>query len=469
MTIKRDTHRMLPRPLVWGAVGVVLANLAIRGTWVALVHPPPYSDYAWYFDAATRLAEGSGYGLWDGAPTAYWPVGWPFILSVLFRLTGPSVITGLILQVLLSTATAVVVLMLAHRLTHNVRVAVAGGFGYTLLPSGWAWDSQLGSEQAFTLLTVTMLFLLAGADRWPRYAGAGAIAGAASLVRPTLLVFPAALLAIELLRSRGPRRAVAHTAAFSVALLAVIAPWTARNTAVLDSPVPVSTNGGVNLYMGTRTDTGYWWSDNPADNPLITARDEVTRNRLGTRLALSYWSGHPGRLVALAPKRLKALYSSNKSPFSALRAYGDWPADTARRWQRAADLVYWLLMTAAIAGSVVMWRYLSKELWLIGGFIIFHTALWLVFSPWDRFRFPLTPLFAVLAGTVLFLHGRRRMPYSLPSARRSGLRRISGARNAVTLMAAHARLPVLRAQVLEAGQAETDAFHASRPLPVSLR
>lgn len=404
---------MRPVPLVWAAVSVAFVNLVIRGVWVALVHPSPASDYAWYFSAATRLAEGRGYVSGDGAPTAYWPVGWPFTLSLLFRLTGPSLTAGLILQILLSTATAVVVLMLAHRLTRSVRVAVAAGFAYTLLPSGWAWDSLLGTEQLFTFLTVTMLLLVSDATRWQRFAVAGAVAGAASLVRPTLLVFPAVLLVFELLRTRGPRRAVLHTAVFCMALLAVIAPWTARNTVVLGSVVPVSTNGGINLYLGTRTDSGYWWSNNPADNPLLKARDEVTRDRLGTRLAVAHWSAHPGKLVGLTPKRLAALYSGNRSPYASLRALDSWPEDRSLRWQRAADLVYWLFMGMAASGAVVMWWYLRKELWLLGGFIIFYTALWMVFSPWDRFRFPLMPLFAVLAGTVLFLRRRgRRTPHS---------------------------------------------------------
>jgi hypothetical protein len=37
------------------------------------------------------LADGRGYLGDHGAPTAYWPPGWPLALSVLFRLTGPAI------------------------------------------------------------------------------------------------------------------------------------------------------------------------------------------------------------------------------------------------------------------------------------------------------------------------------------------------------------------------------------------
>ncbi|MFI6013609.1 glycosyltransferase family 39 protein [Streptomyces sp. NPDC051243] len=384
---------------LWLAAACIAAvNLAIRGTWIAAVHPDPSSDYAWYFNAATRLADGLGYVQGNGEPTAFWPVGWPFTLSVIFRFTGPSVAAGLVLQTVLSAVTAALVTVLAHRLTGDLRVAVAAGVAYTLLPSGWAWDSQLGSEQTFTVLVVAMLLVLAGAEGSSRFAVAGALAGLACLVRPTLLVFPPALLLIELLRRCALRRALLHTVAFTLAMSVVIAPWTSRNAVVLGSPVPVSTNGGINLYQGTRTTSGYWWSSDPADNPLLRTDDEVVRDQMGTDLAFEFWSEHPGRLVAEAPSRIAGLYSGNETPFRWLHIHGDWSPETYRRWQRAADLVYWSLMAVACVGALALGRRRRQALSLLGGFLVFYTALWCLFPTWDRFRFPLMPVFAVLAG-----------------------------------------------------------------------
>lgn len=370
---------------------------------MATAHPAPSSDYAWYFRAATRLAEGAGYIGTDNEPTAYWPVGWPFALSALFRLTGPSVTAGLILQVVLSTLTAVLLVLLVHRATGHLPAAVASGAVYTLMPSGWAWDSQLGSEQLFTLLTLGLLYLVLRADRWPWFLAAGVVGGLACLVRPVLLAFPAALLLIELLRRRGWRPALAHAGAFSVAMAVTIAPWTVRNAVVLGSPVPVSTNGGVNLYQGTRTSTGYWWSSNPAVNPLVRTTDEVERDDLGTRLALKRWWNRPDDFARRVPQRMRALYSGNNTPFWWLYRFDGWSEAKYRNWRTVADIVYALVMAVAAVGAWVAWRVRRDLIWVLGGFVVYYTALWTFFPTWDRFRFPLMPVFAVFAGVAVML------------------------------------------------------------------
>ncbi|MBY8873662.1 hypothetical protein K7640_17660 [Micromonospora sp. PLK6-60] len=392
------------------AIGVALANLVIRLTWVWFVHPTPVSDFRWYLTAATNLAAGEGY-VWQtgGDPTAYWPVGWPALLSLLFRVTGPSLAAGLALQVLLSTATAVLVVVLAHRVTHSLPVAATAGLAYTVLPAGWAWDSLLGSEQAFTFLVVAMLCTLVAADRWWQFAAAGTVAGLACLVRPVLLPFPLVLLAVELLRRKGWLPALRHTAVFGAALVLCVAPWTVRNAVVMDAPIPVSTNGGVNLYQGVRSDTVYWWSRDPAVNELLAARDEVARNSLGTRLALAHWSAHPGQLLTRTPTRMAGLYADNANAYHWVSRPGGLSREAADGWERAADVGYWLVMAAAVAGLVAAVRRRIRAAWPLVCLVAFYSGLWMFFPAWDRFRYPLMPVFAVLAGmAALHLIHRRR-------------------------------------------------------------
>jgi hypothetical protein len=188
-----------------------------------------------------------------------------------------------------------------------------------------------------------------------------------------------------------------------------IAPWTVRNAVVLGSPVPVSTNGGVVLYQGTRTSTGYWWSSNPAVNPLVRTHDEVERNNMGVRLAIRHWVDRPDAFADRAPARMKALYSGNKTPYFWLYRFGGWSQQSYQRWWTVADVVYWLVMAAAVAGAVAAWRRRRELVWLLGGFVAYYTALWLFLPTWDRFRFPLMPVFAAFAGlAVMLLPVRRR-------------------------------------------------------------
>src|SRR5215831_2193532 len=43
----------------------------------------PVSDAKWYFDRAVSIVHGNGYAF-DGIPTAFWPVGYPGFLALLF-------------------------------------------------------------------------------------------------------------------------------------------------------------------------------------------------------------------------------------------------------------------------------------------------------------------------------------------------------------------------------------------------
>jgi hypothetical protein len=82
------------------ALWVIFAALVGLRLIAILAWVEPSSDAAWYFSRAAMLADGRGYLGDHGAPTAYWPPGWPLALSVLFRLTGPAIWAGLVNLVL---------------------------------------------------------------------------------------------------------------------------------------------------------------------------------------------------------------------------------------------------------------------------------------------------------------------------------------------------------------------------------
>jgi len=88
------------RGTVWAVIGL---GLAVRLAWLLAYPTRPYADSQWYLDRATWLAQGYGYILdpASGIPTAAWPPGYPWLLSLLFRLTGPSQAVALALNVAL--------------------------------------------------------------------------------------------------------------------------------------------------------------------------------------------------------------------------------------------------------------------------------------------------------------------------------------------------------------------------------
>lgn len=121
----------------------------------------------------------------------------------------------------------------------------------------------------------------------------GGLLGFASLVQPSLQLFPLVLLAADLLHPRPVNLTLMRLAWIITGMLLVISPWTLRNYQVFNEFVLISTNAGSNLYR--------------ANNPLATGGysergeidlsdyDELTKNRTGFQLAKLWISENPTR------------------------------------------------------------------------------------------------------------------------------------------------------------------------------
>jgi len=90
--------------------------LVLRVGWaVLMMDRTPQFDEVEYMEFATRLAAGEGYVDESGRPVAFWPVGYPAVLSLVFRLAGPSPVAGVGLQVALGVATCLLLSIVGSR------------------------------------------------------------------------------------------------------------------------------------------------------------------------------------------------------------------------------------------------------------------------------------------------------------------------------------------------------------------
>lgn len=101
--------------------------IVVRLTFLHL-YPPvaPYSDMSAYDGLAWRLAQGLGYVTLEGAFTAYWPVGYPAFLSVMYLVCGHEPGCGYFANLVLAAAIVVAVYLLIAKLSGSQTAAVAG-------------------------------------------------------------------------------------------------------------------------------------------------------------------------------------------------------------------------------------------------------------------------------------------------------------------------------------------------------
>ena len=400
-----------------GASFAVALGVVVRLAWCAVAARQPewFGDPFAYLNHARDIADGVGYVVWlDGAPTAYYPVGYPAVLGgalwLVQSVTRSEALVPTIVGVNLAASIAIIVLThaLAARLG-GPRVARLAALVVALFPSLVLYTATAHLELVFTALVLLVVFLALDARTPARLVALGAALGAATLVRPVVL--PMLLVAVAWwARELADVRAALRRAAVvgGVAVL-VLLPWTVRSSGALDGLVLVSTNTGDNLCIGhsPQSDGQYhhldeWcWSgfdDVPRD------RLEVERDRTNRADALEYAVEHPGRELWLLWRKAFHLVSHDHEGLYAVESYGEdeFLTDAQRttiRW--VADLWYYAAVAAAIAGVIVARRrHLDASGVLLWAAVVL-LAVPLLFFGGSRFHLPALPFVAVFAAVAL--------------------------------------------------------------------
>jgi 4-amino-4-deoxy-L-arabinose transferase-like glycosyltransferase len=223
---------------------------------------------------------------------------------------------------------------------------------------------------------------------------AGALAGAAALVRPAMLLF-LPLAVGWLLWTRRPRVAIAMLAT----TLAVITPWTLRNLGVHDRFVLIASEGGVTFWTG--------------NHPRARGEGDLAANPELKRAELAFRAAHPG----LSPEALEPLYYRDalgwiaghpwdwaklmgRKVFYSVVPTGPSYAVHSARYRAASIAPYLLLLPLAVLGARRLWR---SPTWPVALVLLAGSSILvgLVFFPQERFRMPvIDPLLIVFTAAL---------------------------------------------------------------------
>jgi hypothetical protein len=285
-----------------------------------------------------------------------------------------------VLQAVLDSATCLFISVLAGR-------RMFAAWLWALYPFAIWRVAFISKEIVFTFLVAAYVVAQLTALRdaaWWKWIVAGALLGLANLCKPTLLLWPVAVLFF------APRRAWV----VPVTVMLVVAPWTARNWRVTGGEfVPVATErGGVTTFIGNYQPTlGAWegagksvWQAAVARIEERNAgRTEVARDRAFYRAAWEHVAGNPLKALELATRK----------------CWRFWFVSAAQR-ERVASFVIqaaWLALAGIGACRLGPWTAKTKLLVALTGYVMAVHAL----SYADlRFSLPVMPLVCVLAASA---------------------------------------------------------------------
>lgn len=368
----------------------------------------PVVDSLTYDQMARGLVGGEGL-----TADFFWqPVFYPLFLSAVYRLSHCSIVWAKVIQMALGSITCVLVYRLGTRLFGRSAGISAGVITTVYMPLVFFEGELLATGWAAFWSAAVVLLLIRARDKPTagRFFVLGLGGALSIIVRPVFLPFFAAAcvwLAVQWVREKPAVKALAAAAAsLAVGFLLVTAPVAALSCEVTGRAAILPYSGGVNLYIGNNPNyeqtvairPGRQWTK-LVELPLRQGiKDRYEQQRFFTRKTVEYIRNEPGRFLSGLAHKTVQFVGSREMPRN-VDIY------LFRKWSKLLRVGVWkvgrfgfpfgLLLPLAVVGVVYGARKVAAPVWL---FILLYPASVILVFVTARYRAPMIPVMAVLAG-----------------------------------------------------------------------
>jgi 4-amino-4-deoxy-L-arabinose transferase-like glycosyltransferase/Tfp pilus assembly protein PilF len=380
----------------------------------------PMVDEKWHWEWAHEILQKSFWG-----EDAYFRAPlYPYFLALLAWITGSSIFWTKLLQSLVCIGTAFFLYRLADRLFGRTTALVAGLM--------YAFYGPFLFYETMFLIPVVFLFLLVwGMYRLVAYResmsfktwlATGLVFGLAAVSRPNvLLVIPFLMLWLFFIgsKTRAVWTRIKVPLALAVGVIAVIIPVTVRNAVVTGDFILISSQGGVNFYLGNNeyanglsmlmpevdmTDESLTWRQ---FIPLTKAAAEKETGRelspaeqsaFWTRKALNFIRNNPGKFLELVWRKTVYLLNGfeNSDNFDIYYERIKSRLYSLLLWKSPVFFPFGILLPLTLVGVYVRRKEFSRLLPLYM-FIIAYAPSIILFLVTARHRLPLVPFMLIIA------------------------------------------------------------------------
>lgn len=397
----------------WRLPAILLLALVARiGAGVWWQHrlgerPFGFADSESYWTLAERIAQGETFAF--GEDRAFRTPGYPALLSLPIRFwgSGPAGVWAARVEAAVLGVLAVGGVWCWARMLFDDRTALLAALLAAVYPGAISTSTFILSEAPFCPLMILHLVLWTQAERaetiggrWGAAFAAGAVAGLATLMRPSWLLFVPLAVLFGSLRPNTWLRHAQISAGLVIGLLLVMSPWWVRNAHVVGQFVPTTLQVGASLYDGLNPQ-----ATGASEMSFVPKFAEAERRqpsgdpntpfevRLDQRLrdsAIQWAKTHPGAVFRLLAVKFQRMWNfwPNEPAFSS------WPLRLAILFS------YGPILLLAIVGAVRYpprgWPYVLCVLPAV-----YFTLLHTIFVSSLRYREPAMFGLIILAAAVL--------------------------------------------------------------------
>jgi tetratricopeptide (TPR) repeat protein len=348
-------------------------------------------------------------GHWIGKEVFFMGPLYPYFLASIYKIFGTGLVAVKVIQGGLGALTAGLTFLLGRR-CFGIPAGLVAGFMAAMYVPFIFYDNSILLPVLATLLDVLMLYLLYVGIRRKRawiFLAAGLCMGLSAAGNASILVFavPAAVfLLVYAYDSRGAR--LRHALFLAVGAAVVVTPITIRNYLVGHDLVLLTSNAGINFYIGNHEQAmGAYVKPEGLDVYTDPTGKTIAEGAVGKELKPSevsaYWSGRAFQFIEKTPGRFLAnLLRKTFFFWSVFEVPQIEHLQFERRYSwllRIPSPSFGIVCPLGLLGIILSVRR-RKEAYLLFLFILTYSMTIIAFFVVARYRLPMIPALLVFAG-----------------------------------------------------------------------
>jgi len=388
--------------------------LILRFGWICLMPPVQRFDTDLYLSLATQYSQDNFNITSKDAEIIYtvpFKVGYPFLMSFIFRIFGAEQITALTVNLLADVGCLITLYFLARDL-FNQRVALCTVILYTLFPTGIMYSMFVTYEHWYILFMLLMLMTaLRGikSDKEYLLGLSGVLGGITYLIKPTIspmifLFLPYILLVSPFKEWKKKLKEVLFIILIFIFSCQIINFWVTSSTGVRIQ----DHSAAYSIMMGSSLISRGGVDDTLVDrlNPYLAYPQ--TANQIAKDIAAENWENNPSMKSVLIYWKFLIQWSDEHVTHY-LCAYVD--SDNPGKFQhfvftfikdfRCYVMTYYgIILALAFVGIFLGY---SRQPWTVYFclFLLFNIGMYFILEVTPRYRYSMTPLMMIFAGYTL--------------------------------------------------------------------
>jgi Tfp pilus assembly protein PilF/4-amino-4-deoxy-L-arabinose transferase-like glycosyltransferase len=388
----------------------------------------PFTGFL-YLDAFryNNWAQSIAFGIQHAIEPTFRAPFYPIFLAVIYKIFGYDLFTARLAQMLISALSCVLIYYIAVKI-FNKRVAIISSLFAAFYGPFIYWAGELLIVTLIIFLDLVMLLILLNALEKPKklyWLLGGVVLSLSGIARPNVLIIIPWVIILIFWTSKLKETIIAkklrfvYSLYFLVGVFVVILPVTISNYVTAKDFVLISSQGGINFYMGNNPEADGKSAQPPArvtthgeflDDAYLSSvalAEESAGRQLKPSQVSNYWYARgvdfiidqPGKWLELMGKKFAYFWTGDEVTNNEDTYYFNRFSNVLGllMWHRIIAFPFGIICPLALVGIIIS-RKLWRKLLLLYGYTFLYMVSVILFFVCGRYRLPVIPILLIFAG-----------------------------------------------------------------------